>query len=178
MPPLTLDGTNGVSAVQAGAVESGDLPAGSVIQVVEFAETGTSSFSTATTQNMFEVSITPKLNSSFLHVFVSINGTAGRSSGSFRHSNFSLRVDTDQNSVSGTVLSGGHNGFQRDNSGSGKTAFVNCSMQAIYSNSSTDIKYIAACYEQADSSYTFILNNKNASLVNHTSNITVMEIAG
>jgi len=44
MPPLTLDGTNGVSAVQAGAVEggdlaagaigSGDLPAGSVIQVV------------------------------------------------------------------------------------------------------------------------------------------------
>jgi len=25
--PLTLDGTNGVSAVQAGAVESGDLPA-------------------------------------------------------------------------------------------------------------------------------------------------------
>jgi len=44
MPPLTLDGTTGVSAVQAGAVESGDLasgaigsgdlPAGSVIQVV------------------------------------------------------------------------------------------------------------------------------------------------
>jgi len=33
MPPLTLDGTNGVSAVQAGAVESGDLPAGSVVQV-------------------------------------------------------------------------------------------------------------------------------------------------
>jgi len=43
--PLTLDGTNGVSAVQAGAVESGDLasgaigsgdlPAGSVIQVVQ-----------------------------------------------------------------------------------------------------------------------------------------------
>jgi hypothetical protein len=28
MPPLTLDGTNGVSAVQAGAVESGDLPLG------------------------------------------------------------------------------------------------------------------------------------------------------
>jgi len=26
--PLTLDGTNGVSAVQAGAVESGDQPAG------------------------------------------------------------------------------------------------------------------------------------------------------
>jgi len=33
MPPLTLDGTNGVSAVQTGAVESSDLPAGSVIQV-------------------------------------------------------------------------------------------------------------------------------------------------
>jgi len=41
MPPLTLDGTTGVSAVQTGAVESGDLPAGSVIQVVSTTKTDT-----------------------------------------------------------------------------------------------------------------------------------------
>jgi len=32
---VTISGDTGISAVQAGAVESGDLPAGSVIQVVE-----------------------------------------------------------------------------------------------------------------------------------------------
>jgi len=36
---LELNGTTGVSAVQAGAVESGDLPAGSVIQVVSTTKT-------------------------------------------------------------------------------------------------------------------------------------------
>jgi len=33
--PTTITGTDGVSQVQTGAVESGDLPAGSVIQVVQ-----------------------------------------------------------------------------------------------------------------------------------------------
>jgi len=55
---LELNGTTGVSAVQAGAVESGDLasgaigsgdlPAGSVIQVVESIYTGGSVFSNST----------------------------------------------------------------------------------------------------------------------------------
>jgi len=53
MPPLTLDGTTGVSAVQTGAVESGDLPAGSVIQVVSTTKTDT--FSTTQSESNIAV---------------------------------------------------------------------------------------------------------------------------
>jgi len=57
---LELNGTTGVSAVQAGAVESSDLPAGSVIQVVQ----GTTTTQIATTSTSYidttlSVSITP-----------------------------------------------------------------------------------------------------------------------
>jgi len=60
MPPLTLDGTNGVSAVQAGAVESGDLPAGSVIQVVSNVYSTLTTISSTTYVNSgLSASITP-----------------------------------------------------------------------------------------------------------------------
>jgi len=70
MPPLTLNGTTGVSAVQAGAVESGDLPAGSVIQVVESASTTSISINAATT--IISASITPQSTSN--KVFAIYNG--------------------------------------------------------------------------------------------------------
>jgi len=74
MPPLTLDGTNGVSAVQAGAVESGDLPAGSVIQVVSTTKTDT--FSTTSTSftdiTGLSASITPSSVSSKIIVIVHV----------------------------------------------------------------------------------------------------------
>jgi len=69
--PLTLDGTNGVSAVQTGAVESGDLPAGSVIQVTE--NSSTTSISGTSEATIISHSITPQSSSS--KIFVLYNGT-------------------------------------------------------------------------------------------------------
>jgi len=70
--PTTITGTDGVSQVQAGAVESGDLPAGSVIQVVSATKTDTFS----TTQNAsniavpgLSVNITPTSTSSKILLF-------------------------------------------------------------------------------------------------------------
>jgi len=74
--PLTLDGTNGVLAVQAGAVESGDLPAGSVIQVVEGTSTnldGTTSLSFVPTS--LTASITPTSSTSQIVVSCSFLAT-------------------------------------------------------------------------------------------------------
>jgi len=80
MPPLTLDGTNGVSAVQAGAVESGDLPAGSVIQVVSTTKTDTFSQSVPSSSTLaqpsgYQVNITPKDANSKILVIASFNWT-------------------------------------------------------------------------------------------------------
>jgi len=83
--PLTLDGTNGVSAVQAGAVESGDLaagaigsgdlPAGSVIQMVEDSQIATvATSSTSFVAQGLEVTLTPASTNS--RIFITINNTA------------------------------------------------------------------------------------------------------
>ena len=58
---VTIDGTTGVSAVQAGAVTTSDLPAGTVLQVVS--NVNTNNFSTSS-QNVYvttgqSLSITP-----------------------------------------------------------------------------------------------------------------------
>ena len=87
--PTTITGTDGVSQVQTGAVESGDLaagainsgdlPAGSVIQVVSTTKTdtfsqtfsGNSTFSNDVTG--LTATITPIYSSSLLVVFLNIN---------------------------------------------------------------------------------------------------------
>jgi len=64
--PTTITGTDGVSQVQAGAVESGDLPAGSVIQVVSEVPTTTRFITTSTSfvSTGVTVSFTPLFSSS------------------------------------------------------------------------------------------------------------------
>jgi len=93
--PLTLDGTNGVSAVQAGAVESGDLaagaigsndlPAGSVIQVVSTTKTDTLTASlnadSLTTVSGLSASLTPLSSSSKVLVHVQITMSKASSQG-------------------------------------------------------------------------------------------------
>lgn len=69
---VTIDGTTGVSAVQAGAVTTSDLPAGTVLQVVQAVyatetETSSSTFS----DTGLTVSITPSAASSKVLVIVS-----------------------------------------------------------------------------------------------------------
>lgn len=63
---VTIDGTTGVSAVQAGAVTTSDLPAGSVLQVVQALYSGSpvsTNSATPVTTN-FSASITPSNASS------------------------------------------------------------------------------------------------------------------
>ena len=69
--PTTITGTDGVSQVQTGAVESGDLPAGSVIQVVQgTTSTEISSTSTSYIDTSLSASITPTSSTSKILVLV------------------------------------------------------------------------------------------------------------
>jgi len=70
--PTVITGTDGINQVQAGAVESGDLPAGSVIQVVDSSlasEASTSSSSLVATG--LSATITPQSESNDILVLVS-----------------------------------------------------------------------------------------------------------
>jgi len=90
--PTTITGTDGVSQVQAGAVESGDLPDGSVIQVVQNTKTDTSS-STSSSGSFgvsgLDVSITPTAaTSKFLVIYsASIGSNTSQRSGTLLQRN-------------------------------------------------------------------------------------------
>ena len=74
--PTTITGTDGVSQVQTGAVESGDLPAGSVIQVVQSGfDTETVISSTSYVAVGLSASITPASSSSKVLVFIDFLGS-------------------------------------------------------------------------------------------------------
>ena len=72
--PTTITGTDGVSQVQTGAVESGDLPAGSVIQVVSTTKTDTFSTNSANyvQPTGLSASITPNSTSNKILAIVSM----------------------------------------------------------------------------------------------------------
>ena len=78
--PTTITGTDGVSQVQTGAVESGDLPAGSVIQVVqeEFLGANTGEIvtnSTSYVDSNISASITPQFTTSKILICCVLGGT-------------------------------------------------------------------------------------------------------
>jgi hypothetical protein len=77
---VTIDGTTGVSAVQAGAVTTSDLPAGTVLQVVSTTKTDTFSMSSTTFGDVtgLSVSITPTSATSKILVISNLNwGSSG-----------------------------------------------------------------------------------------------------
>jgi hypothetical protein len=68
---VTIDGTTGVSAVQAGAVTTSDLPAGSVLQVVNATTTTTTTTTSASyVDTALSASITPSSASNKVLVIV------------------------------------------------------------------------------------------------------------
>jgi len=70
--PTVITGTDGINQVQAGAVESGDLPAGSVIQVVQNStKTETKTSSTNYVDTTLTGQITPFFSSSKILVQIS-----------------------------------------------------------------------------------------------------------
>ena len=76
---VTIDGTTGVSAVQAGAVTTSDLPAGTVLQVVSTNYNTRTSFTSTTTLadiTGMTVTITPKSTTSKIFVLVTLSFNA------------------------------------------------------------------------------------------------------
>jgi hypothetical protein len=73
---LTLDGTTGVSLVQNGVITDANLPAGSVLQVVNTLLTTTRGIASATFADITGLSatITPTSASNKILILVSING--------------------------------------------------------------------------------------------------------
>jgi hypothetical protein len=73
--PTVITGTDGINQVQAGAVESGDLPSGSVlqVQVVQTTNIFSQSFSVNTTTiiDEFDLNITPHRSNSTILLQVS-----------------------------------------------------------------------------------------------------------
>jgi len=75
--PTVITGTDGINQVQAGAVESGDLPAGSVIQVQSVVQTQVASASGTTDTGTgadlgLSLTITPKADGSYFYITADI----------------------------------------------------------------------------------------------------------
>ena len=174
--PTTITGTDGVSQVQTGAVESGDLPAGSVIQVVQGS---TSTFVSTTSQSYVDTtlsaSITPKSSSNQILVLVNQQAILRRGSSS---SFFGIRILRNGTAVFTPVTDGaGPFDFGSANGNASKSDIYNrFSISYLDSPSSTSpvtYKTQARNY-YSDQTIDLQLNND----VDGTSFITLMEIAG
>ena len=75
---VQINGDTGIDKVQAGAVETGDLPAGTVLQVVSANATSeTANTSTSWTSTGFSITITPKSSTSHFLVRFDVNAYMG-----------------------------------------------------------------------------------------------------
>jgi len=196
MPPLTLDGTTGVSAVQAGAVESGDLaagaigsgdlPAGTVLQMQSFRKDGTSSqsiggFTRAQVSNV-GVSITPFRSNSTMLIEVSM----------FFENDpdqlFNLMFSIDRNGVDigapsagsrNTGIATGTRGF--DGSNADSTPNHLSMIVTDQPNTTSNISYILTARPENSQSIFVNRNVSDSDSPNQergVTTITVMEIAG
>jgi len=104
--PTTITGTDGVSQVQNGAVESGDLPAGSVIQVVSSQGSDRLQTTSSTYSDIpgFNLTITPTSASSSILVTFSCH-TYVRDGSDWEAAEFKLLRDDQE------ILVGGSYGF-------------------------------------------------------------------
>jgi len=177
MPPLTLDGTTGVSAIQTGAVESGDLasgaigsgdlPAGSVIQVVS--NSTSSDLSTASSSFVdtnLSATITPILSSSTILVFTYQFGRAFDTVGSPVGEIQLLREDT--------VLTVSRQGAsEAGDQGVPQYYYTN---SFCFSDTSATAPTTTYKTQFRSLSGTFQINGAGG--IGRTSTITLMEIAG
>jgi len=171
--PLTLDGTNGVSAVQAGAVESGDLPAGSVIQVVsdESSLLNISTTSTGYQSADVSASITPTSSSSKILVLVSFGGLYVRGSDTAEAIYTALFKDGSLYKEVGS-LTGYNNSSQRNAIGSVSASFLDSPVTT--STITYDGRFHSALGTQVRVNSAYNENSGDDA----KSTITLMEIAG
>jgi len=173
--PLTLDGTTGVSAVQAGAVESGDLPAGSVIQVVQTYKTNIFT-RTATSEDDIpgmSVDITPSSASSKIMVMATLNWSSNGSS------NVWINLKRGSTYLGRGTGGSKDNGFYSSNVGATDNRIVTPTNINYLDSPSTTSTTNYRIVVQSDNSNLFTVNTRAInSFYGSSSHITVMEIAG
>ena len=168
---VTIDGTTGVSAIQAGAVESGDLPAGSVIQVVSNTySTATIIQSTSYIDTGLSASITPISNTSKVFVIVQLSGRIYMDTNQTREFNLNII----RNSIQVHQLKTGEIGAEV---GSNNFAIWPVPSSLTYvdspgTTSSTTYK-IQGSVDDISNTTSININSKSG-----VSTITLMEIAG
>jgi len=169
--PLTLDGTNGVSAVQAGAVESGDLPAGSVLQVVTaektnvFSLSGNSPFTDVTG---LSVSITPRDSNSQFLVILSLHGSSNGSN----FQPFTYRIARGGTPI--LASASGIGGVQ----GVENFELLGSGVSVAFDSPATAATVTYSAQVKGEGNTLQVVNESINGTRNSASSITVMEIAG
>ena len=169
---VTISGDTGISAVQAGAVESGDLPSGSLIQVVQNTyNTTTSITSTSYTDSGLSASITPTSASNKILVTIQLCGRYYTQTNAGR--DFFTNIVRDSTQIHFVVSS-------NVQSGTGTDGFaqypVLSSLIYLDSPSTTSLTTykVQAKVNPSSNSTTIRFNDSD----NGVSTITLMEIAG
>ena len=158
--PTIIDGTNGIDKIAAGAIEYADLPAGSVLQVVN---ANTSTQQTLATESWndlsgLSVSITPKSTSSRILVMWSVQGQGSGTGYSVRALRNSTSIFTPATFYDTFI-----------NSGIFRVRNVNFQIDSPSTTSATTYKLQAGTHSSGT------VNFQDGS--NFQSSITVMEIA-
>jgi len=183
---LELNGTTGVSAVQAGAVESGDLPAGSVIQVVTANYTGVTSESISptsfgTVNTDLTVSITPKSSTSKLFLLLNLSASSNDNNGNtaivLTRDGSEITETKNGTTTSRVSLTAGSSSDQGVHNSPVFSSFL------VDANSTSATTFSFKFYNRAGATRTLYVN-RNLDDTDHAfsyrcaSSFTIMEIAG
>ena len=177
--PTEISGSTGVNKIQSSAIEYGDLPTGSVLQVTQGVFTSTFAYTGGATwtDTGITANITPSSTSSKILVMVSC--ALGMSVSAV---NVRLRIVRDGSTVVGSPTADAGNSFshrEQNQSGNLYTRFLE-SYQYLDSPSSTSQEtYKVQMYRNTSvNAGTAYINRGDADQSRQYSTITLMEIAG
>ena len=163
---VTISGTNGIDKVAPGAVESGDLPAGTVLQVVNaYYATLTGTSSSTFSDTGLTASITPSSASNKILAIVNMSGLMKNAN------NISGAFQLVRNGSAALVFEGL---AAYTNSGAVNTGSANCNYLDSPASASA-VTYTIQFKAHPNATGVFYINNYDAS--GSASTITLMEIA-
>jgi len=178
MPPLTLDGTTGVSAVQAGSIQSDDLAAGvggKVLQVVQSSSNSqviSTSSSYVDTQLSASISLSSTSNKVLVLVFQPVVLQAD--GGSFAQGSCEIRLVKDSNNILYEPFSGNFLRLSADES-SVNSELRSASIGTIsVLDTASSLNHTYKTQFSADGNGSKAITGANGTV----STITLMEIAG
>ena len=169
--PTIIDGTNGVDKIAAGAIEKADLPAGSVLQVIQSVKTDTSSTASTSFGDIsgLSTSITPTSSSNKILVVVTLNGCVNATN----NTSFNLvRGSTALAQPDGTGTYKASFNLFNNGQGSQSTGLTFLDSPATTSATTYKIQW------RVDAGTSLINRHNSGTDYNSVSSITVMEISG